>query len=72
MIYPEIFQTKTTVTEGRVILPFMGAQVDVGVDEEDDTVQLSIDMQWFCRGDLIELASILVRIAQTMPVEDEE
>ena len=72
MKYPEIFQTKTVVTDGRVILPHMDAQVDVSVDSEDDTVMLTIDEQWFCRHDLLELASILVRIAATLPVEDSE
>lgn len=72
MKYPEIFQTKTVVTDGQVILPHMAAQVDVSVDSEDDTVMLTIDEQWFCRHDLLELASILVRIAETLPSEGEE
>ena len=74
MNYPEIFTTveQVRITSGLVEMPHMGAEVSVDVDDEDGTVLLNIDEQWFCRHDLLELATILCRIAATMdPVEDE-
>lgn len=74
MKYPEIFKTVSIemLSDGVVTTPHMEAEVGFNFDEEDQTVMLSIDEQWFCRHDLLELASILCRIAATMEPEDED
>lgn len=72
MNYPEIFTTIDVVTDGEIQLPHMGATIGVNLDDEDGTVMLTIDEQWFCRHDLLELATILCRIAATMEPDDED
>jgi len=74
MNYPEIFTTVEVeqVSAGTVEMPHMGAEVSVDVDDEDGTVMLTIDEQWFCRHDVLQLAKILIRIAAFLPEEDEE
>ncbi len=59
------------INDGEVEMPHMGGVVGVALDDEDGTVMLTIDEQWFCRHDLLELASILCRIAATMEPEEE-
>lgn len=68
MNYPEIFQTVEvdTIVSGSVEMPHMGAEVAISPDEDDGSIQITIDQQWFCRYDLLELAKILIRIAATM------
>jgi hypothetical protein len=72
MKYQEIFTTVEQVTNGCVEVGEGCATVYVELDEEDDTIELTINSQWFDRADLLELAGLLLRIAATLPPEVEE